>query len=271
MAKKINFKSKKTWKQILIIALSCLLLVGAIMGITALFRQREETTKTISPSYAIGGLTETGTYLDTEESIYTKDAFECDGMEIIPVFENNISYRVFYYNYNNEFLSSTEELTGKYSALRPELARYCRIVITPNDDQEIKWYEVNGYAKQLEISVYKEQKFELKNFFVADASREGYICADSGLGTEVTYNVSTGHGVTQPIDCTGIKSFIFVFNESNRDETFSYFYFTAQNLSIYSGRITDGGLEVIVEVPDGAQYLYVNYVLGKEFIINQYA
>ncbi len=156
--KKNNFKSMKTWKKVLIIGLAVITLVGAIAGISALFREDDKTTKTINPAFSVGGLTENGAYLDTQESIYTKNAFECQGLDIEIAFDNNISYRVFFYDVGNNFLSSTETLTSNYNEdITPFEATTARIVITPNDDNKISWYEINGYADQLKISVNKEQ------------------------------------------------------------------------------------------------------------------
>lgn len=155
--KNINFKSKKTWKNILIVGLAIITLVGAIVGLSALFRKSEETTKEISPSYAIGGLTEQGAYLEKKESIYTKDAFECQGLNVKLAFDNNISYRIFFYDYEDKFVNATEKLTTNYDEDVSIFVKSARIVITPNDDSKVSWYEKGNYSKQLTISVNKEQ------------------------------------------------------------------------------------------------------------------
>ena len=152
--RKINFKSKKTWKNILLIGLACITIIGAIAGISALFRESEETTKVINPTYAVGGLTENGAYLETEKSIYTEDAFECQGLDIELDFKSNVSYRVFFYGSENDFIQSTAKQVGDFNEENiPQIAKTCRIVITPNDDEKISWYEKSGYANQLTIRV----------------------------------------------------------------------------------------------------------------------
>ena len=176
--------------------------------------------------------------------------------------------------YFNNFLSATEKQTGNYDETStPLIAKYARVLITPNDDDEIKWYEVNGYSRQLNIEVNKEQNFELINYFVVDEEKKNFMCSDSGeVGTEIKFLESDAYGVAKPIKCSGIKSFKFVFDEDSYvDDVVSYFYFTSNKLSITSGRITGDGLEFIVEVPNNAEYLYVNYLLGHEFTINQYS
>lgn len=176
----INWKSKKTWKNILVIGLAVITLIGAIVGLTALFRKSEETTKEISPSWAIGGLTETGAYLKTKESIYTKDAFECKGLNVKIDFDNNVSYRIFFYDYDDNFVSSTSKLTANYNEDIDVLVKSARIVITPNDDSKISWYEKNSYAKQLTISVDKEQPGLALNFNRIRLGDETTFTLDSG-------------------------------------------------------------------------------------------
>ena len=196
MAKMRNiFKQKKTWKNALLIGLACITLVGAVVGLSALFRKSEETTKVINPTYAIGGLTEQGTYKETEESIYTEDAFECQGLDIELDFRSNVSYRVFFYNSNNEFLSATSKQTANYDErTTPVFAQYARIVITPNEDEEIKWYEKSGYANQLTISVDKDQTYNVaerlesyKN--VAEIKGQGSYNVANGTWTDGTTGV----------------------------------------------------------------------------------
>ena len=83
---------------------------------------------------------------------------ECLGLNIKLDFDSMITYRVFFYDVNGDFLSSTSSLDSDFDSA-PTIARYCRIVITPKEDTEIKWYEINKYAKQITISVDSKQDF----------------------------------------------------------------------------------------------------------------
>ena len=51
-------------------------------------------------------------------------------------------------------------MTDNFNSELPENARYCRISITPKEDQKVSWYEVNKYAKQLTITVDANQVFD---------------------------------------------------------------------------------------------------------------
>ena len=191
MAKKFNLKNKSLWKKIGIGAVAGVLGLGAVMGVGALLEKQEEvTTKNIHLSYEVGGLTEDGKYLETKESIYTKDAFECQGLDVDLAFNNNVSYRVYFYDNDNNFLSSTDTLTENYDeTTTPKYASYARIVVTPNDDDKISWYEVNGYAKQLEIEVNKEQNPYVFYSSILDKSATYTKVKTLGRGR---YNPSSG-------------------------------------------------------------------------------
>ena len=153
-----KFKNKSLWKKVGAGCLAGALCIGAVAGIGALASKAEETTKEINPVYAIGGLTEQGQYLETKESIYTKDAFKCQGLDVEIAFDNNISYRIFFYDSENDLIGKTSFLTNNYDeTTTPFNASTARVVITPKDDSNVSWYEKNGYAKQLTITVNKEQ------------------------------------------------------------------------------------------------------------------
>lgn len=184
------FKSKKNWKSILLIGLSCIMLVGAVVGICSMFREKEEeTTKVVNPTYAVGGLTEDGRFLETEKSIYTKDAFDCLGLNIDLAFKNDISYRIFFYDEEEDFVSSTDKLIADFEEEIPFDATQCRIVITPNDNTKISWYEKSGYAEQLTIKVAIEQEKEIINYFAVDDSLVGKFVQpkDNVVGGDVVY------------------------------------------------------------------------------------
>lgn len=181
-------KTKNLVKNILAVGLLIVSAVGAVFSTIALIKKNEETPKESRYNFEIGGLTEEGKYLETKESIYTKDMFECQGLTVKMAFDNDISYRVFYYDLEDKFVSATERLTEDYTSDTDIFVKSARIVITPNDDQEVAWYEKNGYAKQLTIEVDKEQKGLPKEYFY-DFSNEEIIYAV--IGAEYRYNSTT--------------------------------------------------------------------------------
>ena len=223
MAKIKNlFKSKKNWKSILLIGLSCIMLVGAIVGICSLFREKEETTtQIVNPTYAVGGLTEDGRFLETDKSIYTEDTFGCLGLDVELAFKNDISYRIFFYDVDGDFVSSTDKQIADFNGELPWNASQCRIVITPNEDDKISWYEKSGYAKQLTISVDVEQKWGNINYFAIDDTMSNLIFNKQGstVGSAPSLVESSNgvYGCSSYVDvdgweCLEIRSLNGVFN-----------------------------------------------------------
>ncbi len=175
-------KIKKSTYKVILIVLGCILLIGAVIGLVSLFGEKgnEKQTTLSTNIYSVGGLTEQGSYLETSSSIYTKELIGCIGLKTELVFDNSVSYRIFFYDKEEKYLSSTGKLTGDFNNA-PDFAKYCRIVITPNEDKNIKWYEVKGYAKQLTVNVDKKQVFAYENnLFVADSSKDGHTAPNIG-------------------------------------------------------------------------------------------
>lgn len=272
--KNINFKSKKTWKNILIVGLAIITLVGAIVGLSALFRKSEETTKEISPSYAIGGLTEQGAYLETKESIYTKDAFECQGLNVKLAFDNNISYRIFFYDYEDKFVNATENLTVNYDEDVSIFVKSARIVITPNDDSKVSWYEKSGYANQLKIKVNKEQKetYYSNNLYEIECGSEGtyYMNNLNTTGEMGAYVRSTIIDVKE-------YSKVFVMCNGFSDDAISLVHLASgdadktivQSISLSSSAMVQMGDKYYVEIEltDDVCYMAISCISGVDYFV----
>lgn len=168
MSKISNIFNGRRWLRNLLIAVLILVTVGGIVGgVVALTRNTDKiddalTYKSIGwTKYGIGGLDSNGNYKSTDQSIYTKKAFECQGLNVTPEFDKDVSYEIFFYDQNNKFVHTTGRLTGAFvQDSVPFFAKYARIVITPNDDNKVTIFEKRGYAKQLNVTVYREQGFK---------------------------------------------------------------------------------------------------------------
>lgn len=260
--KKIKF-NKKT-KSVLGIVLSGLLLFGAIFGIIAMSKNSEETTKEINPSYSVGGLTAEGAFQETKSSIYTKDAFDCQGLDVDLAFNKNITYQVYFYNVDSDFVSKTAVFDNNFNGEIPLFAKSCRIVITPKNDEDIKWYEINNYAKQLTIKVDKEQK-EIANLFV-DGRVGEQITTGLALGSSITYTTNKTITVSKMIDVSNSMKVILTFQpDVNGSVPALSHYFVGEDgkvvetFSSTNENVTDGG-KIIVDVPLNATGLYVQKV-----------
>lgn len=144
----MNYNNKKNISKTLLIVCVCILALVAIFGVVSLINNNSGK---VNASFSIGGLDKNGAYLETKSSIYTKEAFKCAGLDIDLAFDNNISYSLYFYDTNGKFMTSIKDLTTNFNDDVPVLAELCRVVVTPNADNEITWNEIAGYANQLTI------------------------------------------------------------------------------------------------------------------------
>lgn len=150
--------SRRTLRTIIVIVLAVALGLGSIFALRACFTEKDsEAKKQISIGYDIGALSKDGKYVESDVSIYTKEAFACEGLRITPIFDNTITYRVFFYDQDGYFISATDTLDNVYTNV-PLVACYARIEITPDDDEVVSWWEKAGYANQLKIEVSETQE-----------------------------------------------------------------------------------------------------------------
>ncbi len=152
----------KGLKIALIVVLILAAVGGGTAGIISLVDSDNFDTKNISDlSFGVGGLDSTGRYMSTDKSIYTKDAFECQGLSVSLEFDSEISYQIYFYDQNNDFVHTTGKLESAFvSDSIPFFAKYARIVITPDDDEKVTTLEVLKYSKQLNAKVNREQGFK---------------------------------------------------------------------------------------------------------------
>ena len=218
MCKTNNIFNGRRWLRNLLIGVLIVVTLGAAVGgIVALSRNTDKIDEALTytsigwTKYSIGGLAPSnGAYMSTDHSIYTEKAFECQGLNVTPVFESDVSYQIYFYDQNNEFVHTTGRLTGAFvQDSVPFFAKYARIVITPNDDNKVTIFEKRGYAKQLEVKVYREQGY--KNFTedLFDTELTGAYSLSNSTGELVTLDDSSNYKVCRYIDVKGYKDVLF--------------------------------------------------------------
>lgn len=212
-------KWKKTIKNLSLGILGLGILGGAVaLGTNYL----KNDSVNIHPSYEIGGLTEYGKYVEDECKLYTKDKFACDGLKATLDFDNNISYRIFYYDILDNFIEATDILTDGYSDNAPLNGAYARVEITPLDDEDgkISWMEKHDYASKLNLSVSKtadnvNEKFvSLNGQLLEIKNNTTDLVFDMNMsfdGTDMKFVEEDSHAVTSRclLDVSGYKSITF--------------------------------------------------------------
>lgn len=160
-----NYRQKSKTKNIITIIIIALLLTS-VAGLFVILNKPEAAKgyELANADFSIGSLdTTTGRYAKSDGSLYTKDAFDCEaGVKIELDFDSNIKWKVFFYDDIDSFVSCSEEFDVTNEVEAPATATRARIMIIPiwdneidKDDQTIKWYSINKYAKQLTVSVEK--------------------------------------------------------------------------------------------------------------------
>lgn len=205
-----KFKKKNIWLRIL----GCVLLVSLLGAVAfSIFKITDESTEeSVSPSFAVGSLdADTGVYKKSEGSIYTKKAFLCQGLKITLDFDSTVSYRVFLYDSKNNFLMASESLTsdfnlssnapvwtsdGYINEIIPSFAKYARIVVTPHSDDSVNLFEIRKYAKQLNISVSKDQTYMYENNMLKSLTQTKISVEGSDVKQPGGYNRTVGQTMT---------------------------------------------------------------------------
>ena len=159
---------KKKTKRIL----SIVLIVAAVLLGAAVFtigrNRADEGYDLVKVEFERGALDTVGEHTETKGSIYTKEAFECGSEVRIKLdFDSNVTYQLFFYDENEDFVESSDELMKTTTVSAPDGAVYCRLVVTPEwdadvdkDDQIVRLWNVNKYAKQLTVMVAPVEEAE---------------------------------------------------------------------------------------------------------------
>lgn len=135
-----------------------LLIIGLVATTVTLFVKldRQTTVTEIgAEQYIIGTLGEDGEKADGDTSIATRNAFTTDGLKVEIADNATVTYTLYFYGADNEFISKTEALSKDFDGEIPENAESAKIVITPtaDDDGKVDLTEVLGYAGQVTVTV----------------------------------------------------------------------------------------------------------------------
>ena len=157
---RIGFKAKRIIKAVALALAGVAAITAVAFGVKAIVDYTKNDLKEINPSFEVGSLGSDGKYVADEGSLYTKEAFACDGLQIELDFDSQIDYQIFYYDDLDNFIESTSVLSDSYSGGNHDT--YARMVITPrnDEDEKISWTEKFSYPKQMEIKVSKNQSSE---------------------------------------------------------------------------------------------------------------
>lgn len=134
----------------------------AIMVVVAFFKidGLVANKKLANSDYGVGAISAEGKVIESKLSFYTKDLLAVEGSEVTLEDDATISYRVFFYDEDEKFISATEELTENLSEEDiAEGAKFFRVMITPADidGEDVVCSKTNRakYVEQIIISIAK--------------------------------------------------------------------------------------------------------------------
>lgn len=210
-------KMKISWRKVLSFALAILLLCGVVAGVSALVEHFDDDMKTIHPTFKIGALDVEGVATSDKGALYTPEAFKADGLEVNLDPESHLSYRVFYYTADNEYLGCSELFT---KSSKPYFGPgvFARVVLYPiwdqldDGDEKISWYQIWSYTSDVELRVlkdgYKYEKVLLSDDFfkmVSGTVEDGgysfkqFTIADTETDVIDSFYLGTASGTMQEL------------------------------------------------------------------------
>ena len=271
-------KTKQTLKMVALGVVGLGAVVGAV-SVLGNLRSEDDGLKTIHPTFEVGGLNDAdGKFEESKKTIYTKDAFECLGLEIEVDFDNNIKYQVFYYESDGDYISASQVLEGNQDLDVPLLATHARLEITPNwaemgedykdtKNQEVKWYEVAKYATQLDIKVNSEQtKYDLIDYEVYATSSAFTKSNLNNSGMEFTEPESYDGLDVIKFNVKDVTSFKFITSEEHLD--LAYIFVDSNNIVLYKGTYSKDIISEI-DVISNSSICYLSVEQGSDYLISK--
>lgn len=179
-SRKLNLKSIL---KVVVFAALAILLIG---GISSCFG--DDTDSVSIFKFERGELDSKGEHIESKRAVYS-EAFKCKGLKCVPDFDGHITYDVYFYDADKNFISSVTDLKKTYEGDVP-FATYARVVIYPEvpedeseDDYKIPFYEVYSVANKLNITVSEKQSSKYsENLYNADSVIEGTSFTEQGIG-----------------------------------------------------------------------------------------
>lgn len=280
---------KRSWKKILTVGLSVLLIVGAVAGCVALFGK---DTKTIgAAAFSRGDINAMGEFVECSTSICTKEAFPCQGLRISPDFEANGEFEVHFYNVNGKWLGSSGKQDAVYNGDFPAAA-YARVVYYPEKPSDVKaseWkigvLDVITYAKQLTITVAKEQvEYKSSSNLYVRASQVGSFTMENIEELTTNANVQASALVTLDDKYDFYMVYVKLDEASSVDTDVAFGFGSDGSSCVYlgdDGKNKDGfayiftgndmiegcWYSVVVEVPHDASVLRIQGPVAAEYQI----
>lgn len=145
----------------------------------------------------IGGITSTGTFSTTDDTVCSSNYMLCDGLRIERKSDTKTQIRVYYYDINKQYLGCSDKIFGNYirNADFP-LAGFCRIVLYPHmqdkssDEFYVTIFDVDDIVKEFDITVNRKQDFGSVCRSTLKNELEEWVMSNININEEFQYSVT---------------------------------------------------------------------------------
>lgn len=142
---------KRNWW---LLVLGVLVLVGAA-GLCVRMGTSQTYAKLSANNYVVGSLDETGEFTKNAGSFVSKDFYDIKGLSVKVDKDADLSYQLFFYDEDENFISATNNFGVTYNGTIPENAELFKIVINPTNDDDISTFDIINYGSDIEVRYYK--------------------------------------------------------------------------------------------------------------------
>ncbi len=231
---------KRRTRNIISIILVTLLTFGVGFGIYSIASVK---TKTISSTiFDVGSIDDTGIHKVSKTTLYTKDMFECQGLKIQRDFESTANYNIYYYDVAGDYLGKDACKDEYYDIANSvySTARYCRIVILPQDGKEIGFFEKYSIANQFKITVNKKQDYTENNKLSLNENGDYVLKTTTENSTTYKYANNGKLIACKPINVTTANKSAYY----KRLVILSSYVLTEEEIYVANGKLDASGTSV---------------------------
>ncbi len=146
---------KKFFKKNWLIAVVGILVLVAAIGLCVRMGSSQTYTTLSATNYEVGALDEAGKFTKNAGSFVSTGFYDVDGLSVKVDEDADLSYQLYFYDAEENFISATNNFGVTYNGVIPEDAELFKIVITPTNDDDISTFDIIKYESDVEVRFYK--------------------------------------------------------------------------------------------------------------------
>lgn len=146
---------KKVLKNKWLIIVVGVLVLAAALGLIIRMGSSQTYATLSATDYEVGALDTAGAFKKNAGSFVSKDFYEVDGLSVKVEEDAELSYQLYFYDAEENFISATNQFAVTYNGTIPEDAELFKIVINPTNDDDISTFDIINYGSDVEVRYYK--------------------------------------------------------------------------------------------------------------------